>query len=67
MAVFELKNFVPGSYSLQLLDARGAVVLVKKLTPGSAPVLMAGLAGGALFQALFLKRQLSLPVSMMSQ
>ncbi len=48
-AVFELKNFAPGSYTLQLLDARGAVVLVKKLTPGSAAVSLTGLAGGTYF------------------
>ncbi len=52
LAVFELKNFKPGSYSIQLLDARGSLILVKNLTTGNIAVSLEGLAEGAYFYRL---------------
>lgn len=48
-AVFELKNFAPGSYSLRLLDANGRVFLVKKLEPGTDNVSLDALQSGVYF------------------
>lgn len=49
MAVFELKNFAPGNYSIRLLDARGSLVLVKNLMPSPSHVSLGELSDGTYF------------------
>lgn len=48
-AVFELKNFAIGNYGLRLFDARGNLVLVKKLSQGSESVSLQNLGQGTYF------------------
>jgi hypothetical protein len=52
-AVIELKNFAPGSYTLRLLDARGNMVSVQKLMPGSMVISLAEQASGTYFYQVF--------------
>lgn len=47
--VFSLKNAAAGSYTLRLMDARGKLVLVKKLPQGESPVSLQGMGSGMYF------------------
>ncbi|MCF8247390.1 MAG: T9SS type A sorting domain-containing protein [Saprospiraceae bacterium] len=49
LAVFELKNFALGNYSLRLLDAQGMVVLVTKVGLGAESVSLESLGKGTYF------------------
>jgi len=53
VAVFELKNFAPGNYSLRLLDGLGREVFRKKMGPGSESVSLEPLAQGTYFYQVF--------------
>lgn len=52
-AVFELKNFAPGSYSLRLLDGLGREVFVKKMGIGNESVSLGSLVQGTYFYQIF--------------
>ncbi len=53
IAVFELKNFAPGNYSLRLLDGLGREVFMKKIGAGAESVSLESLAQGTYFYQIF--------------
>ncbi len=57
IAVFELRNFALGNYSLRVMDGLGRMVLEKNLMPGSTSIPLIGFAEGTYFYQVFDKNK----------